>query len=49
MDTVCAALIADKLTWFFFFLFCSAGDLMSSLSEDKEAEIIQALKPTSMN
>ena len=41
MVTNCAPLIAD------FFLFCYERDFMAPLSDDKEAEIIQAFNSTS--
>ena len=41
MDTNCAPLIADL------FLFCYKRDFMASLSDNKIAEIIQAINSTS--
>ena len=41
MDTNCAPLVADL------FLFCYERDFMTSLSDVKEAEIIEAFKSTS--
>ena len=41
MTTNCSALIADL------FLFCYEIDLMTSLSDVKQAEIIEAFKSTS--
>ena len=41
MGTNCAPVVADL------FLFCYERDFMMSLSEDKQADIIDAFKPTS--
>ena len=41
MDTNCAPLVADL------FLFCYERDFMMSLSDDKQADIIDALNTTS--
>ena len=41
MDTNCALLVADL------FLFCYERDLMMSLSDDKQADIIDAFNTTS--
>ena len=41
MDTTCAPLVADL------FLFCYGRDFMTSLSDVKQAEIIEAFKSTS--
>ena len=41
MGTNCAPLVADL------FLFCYKRDFMTSLSDVKQAEIIEAFKPTS--
>ena len=41
MGTNCASLVADL------FLFCYERDFMTSLSDVKQAEIIEAFKPTS--
>ena len=41
MGTNCAPLVADL------FLFCYEGNFMMSLSEDKQADIIDALNTTS--
>ena len=41
MGTNCAPLVADL------FLFCYEGDFMTSLSDVKQAEIIEAFKSTS--
>ena len=41
MDTNCAPLVADL------FLFCYEGDFMISLSDDKQADIIDASNTTS--
>ena len=41
MGTNCAPLVADL------FLFCYERDFMTSLSDDKQAEIIEAFKSTS--
>ena len=41
MGTNCAPLVADL------FLFCHARDLMMSLSDDKQADIIDAFNTTS--
>ena len=41
MGTNCAPLVADL------FLFCYERDFMTSLSDVKQAEIIEAFKPTS--
>ena len=43
LGTNCALLVAD----FFFFLFCYERDFMTSLSDVKQAEIIEAFKSTS--
>ena len=43
MGTKCAPLVAD----FFFFFFCYERDFMTSLSDVKQAEIIEAFKSTS--
>ena len=40
MGTNCAPLVAD----FFFFIFCNERDFMTSLSDVKQAEIIEAFK-----
>ena len=41
MDTNCAPLVADL------FLFCYEGEFMMSLSEDKQADVIDTLNTTS--
>ena len=41
MDTYCAPLVADL------FLFCYERDFMMSLSDDKQADVIDALNTTS--
>ena len=41
MDTNCAPLVANL------FLFCYERDFMMSLSDDKEADVIDALNTTS--
>ena len=41
MDTNCAPLVADL------FLFCYERDFMTSLSDDKQADIIDAFNTTS--
>ena len=41
MSTICAPLVADL------FLFCYERDFMMSLSDDKQADIIDALNTTS--
>ena len=41
MDTNCASLIADL------FLFCYERDFMLSLSDDNQAEVIEAFNSTS--
>ena len=43
MGTNCAPLVADL------FLFCYERDFMTSLSDDKQAEIIEAFKSTSID
>ena len=37
METICAPLVADL------FLFCYENDFMMSLSDDKQADVIDAL------
>ena len=41
MGTNCALLVADL------FLFCNEGDFMMSLSDDKQADVIDAFNTTS--
>ena len=41
MDTNCAPLVAEL------FLFCHERDFMMSLSDDNQADVIDALNPTS--
>ena len=41
MGTNCAPLVADL------FLFCNEGDFMMSLSDDKQADVIDAFNTTS--
>ena len=43
MGTNCAPLVADL------FLFCCKRDFMMSLSDDKQADVIDAFKTTSKN
>ena len=41
MDTICAPLVADL------FLFCYERDFIMSLSDDKQADVIDAFNTTS--
>ena len=44
MGTNCASLVADL---FFFFLFCYERNMMLSLSEDIQSDVIEAFNSTS--